>query len=40
MEHHEKCNVQIIEAVLDIIRTAKMQVCSRETLDRARFVFI
>ena len=28
MEHHEKCNAQIIEAVLRIFRTAKMQVCS------------
>ena len=37
MEHHEKCNAQIIEAVLKIFRTAKMQVCSRETLVRLRF---
>ena len=40
MEHHENCNAHIIEAVLDIIRTAKMQVCGRETLVRAHFDFI
>ena len=28
MERHEKCNAQIIEAVLKIIRTAKMQVAA------------